>query len=148
MSVFRCLPMSALAAVSFLFSSCQSFQSVSQAKPAPTAVPATPAAKTSSSVVAQQTGIASIYTDYRTASGEPYRAGAMAAAHKTWPLGSRVRVVNLRNGQSTTVRINDRGPYIKGRIIDLTPAAATRIGLSKRQGIVPVRIERLASVRS
>lgn len=67
----------------------------------------------------------------------------MAAAHKTWPLGCRVRVTNLSNGRSAVVRINDRGPYIRGRIIDLTPTAAAAIGLSKRQGLVKVRIERL-----
>jgi rare lipoprotein A len=52
-------------------------------------------------------------------------------------------VTNLYNGRSCVVRINDRGPYIRGRIIDLTPAAATAIGLSKRQGLTRVRIERV-----
>lgn len=87
--------------------------------------------------------MASIYTDHRTASGEPYRASALAAAHKTWPLRCLARCTNLHNGRSVIVRINDRGPYIRGRVIDLTPAAANAIGLGKRQGICPVKIERL-----
>ncbi len=87
--------------------------------------------------------MASIYTDHRTASGEPFRVSALAAAHKSWPLRCLARCTNLHNGRSVIVRINDRGPYIRGRVIDLTPAAANAIGLGKRQGICPVRIERL-----
>jgi rare lipoprotein A len=90
-----------------------------------------------------QVGIASIYTDRRTASGERFNAGAMAAAHKTLPLGSKVRVTHLGNGRSCIVRINDRGPYVRGRIIDLTPRAAAAIGLSRRAGVARVRVERL-----
>lgn len=90
-----------------------------------------------------QTGIASVYLDRRTASGERYSAKAMAAAHKTLPLGSRVKVINLHNGRSVTVRINDRGPYIARRIIDLTPAAAAKIGFGWKKGLARVRIERL-----
>lgn len=90
-------------------------------------------------------GIASIYTDRRTASGERFSASALAAAHRTMPFGSRVRVTNLKNGRTVVVRINDRGPYTRGRIIDLTPAAAERIGLTRRQGITKVRVEPLES---
>ena len=90
-----------------------------------------------------QHGIASIYTDHRTASGERYSRHAMAGAHKTLPLGCSCRVTNLRNDRSVIVRINDRGPYIRGRIIDLTPAAAEKIGLGKVQGIMKVKVERL-----
>ncbi len=90
-----------------------------------------------------ETGIASIYRDHRTASGQPYRASALAAAHRTLPMGTRVKVTALRTGRSTIVRINDRGPYIRGRIIDLTPAAATAIGLTPRMGITKVEIQRL-----
>lgn len=91
----------------------------------------------------QQTGTASLYRDWRTASGERYNARAMAAGHKTLPFGSRVEVTNLHNGRSVIVRINDRGPYVARRIIDLTPAAAAKIGLGWRQGLARVRIERL-----
>lgn len=90
-------------------------------------------------------GIASIYTDRRTASGERFSAAALAAAHRTMPFGSRVRVTNLKNGRTVVVRINDRGPYTRGRVIDLTPAAAERIGLTRRQGITKVRVEPLES---
>lgn len=94
-------------------------------------------------VAQTQHGVASIYTDRRTASGERFSAKSMSAAHKTWPMGSRVRVTHLSSGRQTTVRINDRGPYIRGRVIDLTPAAAAAIGLTPRQGIAKVKIERL-----
>ncbi len=88
-----------------------------------------------------QVGIASVYKDHRTASGEPYRANAMACAHKTYPMGSRLRVTHLKNGRSVVVRVNDRGPYIRGRIIDLTPAAGRAIGIG--WSIAKVRVERL-----
>lgn len=84
-------------------------------------------------------GIASIYA-YRgepTANGERANPGGLTAAHKTLPFGSRVRVTNNRNGRSVVVRINDRGPFIRGRVIDLTPAGANVLGFS---GLAPVRI--------
>ncbi len=90
-----------------------------------------------------QHGIASIYTDHRTASGERFSRHAMTGAHKHLPLGCQCKVTNLRNGKSVVVRINDRGPYIRGRIIDLTPAAAGKIGLGYSQGIAKVKVERL-----
>lgn len=110
------------------------------------ALPSCKSARTSAVPVRVQStevGIASIYTDRRTASGERYRSTAMAAAHKRWPLGSKVRVTNLYNGRSAIVRINDRGPYIRGRVIDLTPTAAAAIGLSRSAGLARVRIEKL-----
>lgn len=64
-----------------------------------------------------------------TANGERFDMNAMTAAHKTLPFGTRVRVTNPRNGRSVTVRINDRGPFIKGRTIDLSRGAAERIGM-------------------
>lgn len=80
-----------------------------------------------------QTGVASWYgRDFHkrmTASGEAYNMYAMTAAHKTLPLHSRVRVKNLQNGKTVVVRINDRGPYVDGRIIDLTKKAAQRLGM-------------------
>src|SRR4026207_196828 len=77
-----------------------------------------------------ETGIASIYSDERTANGEYAHAHALTAAHRTLPFGTKGEGTNIGNGPSVIVRINDRGPYIKGRIIDLTPAGAKAIGFS------------------
>src|SRR5258708_33940849 len=91
-----------------------------------------------------QVGMASWYGPRnhgrRTASGERYDMNAMTAAHRTLPLGTIVRVTNLENHLSVSVRINDRGPYTRGRIIDLSAAAARSLGL-KAQGVAQVRIE-------
>ena len=65
----------------------------------------------------------------RTASGERFNPGAMTAAHRTLRFGTRVRVTNARNGRSVVVRINDRGPFVKGRSIDLSSGAARAIGM-------------------
>ncbi|MDQ3364560.1 MAG: septal ring lytic transglycosylase RlpA family protein [Myxococcota bacterium] len=77
-----------------------------------------------------------------TASGERYDKRTMTAAHRTLPFGTRVRVTNLKNGRTVTVRINNRGPYSKGRIIDLSEAAAERLGMIDA-GVVPCTVERL-----
>lgn len=79
-----------------------------------------------------------------TASGEPYDGGALTAAHRTLPLGSYVRVRSLATGKSVVVRINDRGPYIKNRIIDLSYAAAKTLGLPDARSM-QVQIERLVN---
>ena len=79
-----------------------------------------------------------------TASGEAFDPRELTAAHKSLPFGSLVRVTNVRNGRSVIVRINDRGPYVEGREIDLSRAAAEEIGLVRR-GVGEVRIELLAS---
>lgn len=92
-----------------------------------------------------QTGIASWYRDYRTASGERFNLNALAAAHRSLPFGSKVRVIDLKTGNSVIVRINDRGPYIRGRIIDLTVGAARELGIYYR-GIARVRIEVLREI--
>lgn len=77
-----------------------------------------------------QCGKASWYALHsRTANGERMNPSAMTAAHRSLPFGSRIRVVNRANGKSVVVRINDRGPFIRGRIIDLSKAAAGRIGM-------------------
>jgi rare lipoprotein A len=78
----------------------------------------------------------------RTANGERFDQNAMTAAHPTLPLGTVVRVTNLQNGRTVKVRINDRGPYVRGRVIDLSRAAAAALGF-KEQGLTPVAIERL-----
>jgi rare lipoprotein A len=69
-----------------------------------------------------------------TASGEVFDSGAMAAAHKTLPLPCMVEVTNLENGKKIKVRVNDRGPFVSGRIIDLTPAAADKLGFRGKGG--------------
>ncbi|MBN2427631.1 MAG: septal ring lytic transglycosylase RlpA family protein [Deltaproteobacteria bacterium] len=78
----------------------------------------------------------------KTSNGEIYNMHAMTAAHKTLPLGVFVRVKNLRNGKEAVVRVNDRGPFVKGRIIDLSYSAAKKIGIVG-PGTAPVRIEML-----
>ena len=76
----------------------------------------------------------------RTANGEVYRPGTMTAAHKYLPFGTRVRVTNLNNGRSTILRINDRGPYVGGRIIDLSETAAGVLGV-RSSGVAPVKVQ-------
>lgn len=87
------------------------------------------------------TGIASYYWQGQmTASGERFNPGALTAAHRSLPFGTRVRVTNHSNGRSVVVRINDRGPFIKGRIIDLSSAAAGVIGM-KGAGLARVSVK-------
>lgn len=76
----------------------------------------------------------------KTASGETFNTNELTAAHRTLPFGTKVRVVNQRTGQSVIVRINDRGPYAHGRVIDLSRASAQAIGLS---GVAPVTVAAL-----
>lgn len=94
--------------------------------------------------VFSETGIASYYNDKhegkKTASGEIYYNTKLTAAHRTLPFGTEVKVTNISNGHSVMVKINDRGPYSKGRLIDLSKAAASEIGLIKK-GIGKVKIE-------
>jgi len=94
-----------------------------------------------SSAAIAESGLASIYaySGGKTASGERVQPGALTAAHRTLPFGTQVRVTNKRNGRSIMVRINDRGPFVRGRVIDLTPAAARALGFS---GLAPVTVER------
>lgn len=78
----------------------------------------------------------------RTASGERFDQNALTAAHRSLPFDTRVRVTNVRNGKSVVVRINDRGPFVRKRIIDLSKAAFTAIA-SQHSGVIQVRLERL-----
>ena len=90
-----------------------------------------------------QYGVASWYGEREQgrlmACGEPFNKNAMVAAHRTLPLGTAVRVTNLRNGRSVVVRIMDRGPHVAGRAIDLSMAAAERLQFIRR-GVAPVKI--------
>jgi rare lipoprotein A len=87
-----------------------------------------------------QSGVASVYaySGGRTASGERASPGALTAAHRSLPFGTMVRVTNERNGRSVVVRINDRGPFVQGRVIDLTPAGARALGFS---GLAEVNLD-------
>ena len=89
-----------------------------------------------------ESGIASLYSTReqgtRTSSGRALHDGALTAAHKTLPFGSRVRVTNRTNGRSVVVTITDRGPFVRGRVIDLTPAGARAIGMS---GLASVTVD-------
>jgi rare lipoprotein A len=78
------------------------------------------------------TGIASYYkSGKQSANGERFNPNGLTAAHRTLPFGTKVRVTNLRNGKSVVVRINDRGPFIRGRVIDLSLGAANFVGMTK-----------------
>jgi len=104
---------------------------------APAVLDAHPAAKANSSAY----GVASFYTeDEWTASGERFNTRAMTAAHPTLPFGTKLRVTNVTNGRSVVVRINDRGPYVPGRVVDLSESAAESLGMVER-GIVKVKLD-------
>ncbi len=100
--------------------------------------------KTVPSVIRVITGEASWYGPgffgNRTANGEVYQRGTMTAAHRTLPFGTKVRVTNLWNGRSEVIRINDRGPFVHHRVIDLGHGAASSLGLTA-SGIAQVRLE-------
>ncbi len=76
----------------------------------------------------------------RTASGEKFNPSELTAAHRTLPFGTRVRVTNVSTGESVTVRVNDRGPFIKGRVIDVSHAAAESLGMVGR-GVAKVKLD-------
>jgi rare lipoprotein A len=92
-----------------------------------------------------ESGLASVYANgdghagSKTANGERVNPSALTAAHRTLPFGTKVAVTNNKNGRSVVVRINDRGPFVRGRVIDLTPAGARALGFS---GLAPVSIVR------
>jgi rare lipoprotein A len=87
-----------------------------------------------------QSGMASYYWQpQRVACGGKFNPNAMTAAHKTLPCGTRVTVTNKRNGKSVVVTINDRGPFVRGRIIDVSLAAARQLGMTGA-GVVPVTV--------
>lgn len=94
-------------------------------------------------------GVASYYGDSfhgrKTASGENYNKNKLTAAHPTLPFGTLVKVTNVRTGRWVIVRINDRGPYVGNRVIDVSYRAARHLGMLNGKGIVRVRIEELPS---
>lgn len=110
------------------------------------AVPATAFLLLSGSAALAETGHASFYgrelAGRRTASGEVFRPDAMTAAHRSLPFGSRVKVTNHTNGKAVVLRITDRGPFVRGRIIDVSHGAARVLGFAG-QGTARVTIERM-----
>lgn len=100
-------------------------------------------AATSAQLWPDQSGIAAIYSQkgVKTASGEASNSEKMTAAHRFLPFGTLVRVTNSQNARSVVVRINDRGPFTRGRVIDLSPAAARALGIS---GLARVKISVVA----
>ena len=116
------------------------------ASPIAPTVPTAPSASTAphTSVRFEQVGLASWYGGKfhgrRTASGEVFDQNGPTAAHRTLPFGTRVRVVNLENGRSTVLRINDRGPFVRGRIIDVSRRAADHLGF-RNQGVARVGLQ-------
>ena len=95
--------------------------------------------------VIEQVGEASFYGKWHhgkeTANGEKFNQNAKTAAHPTLPMGTEATVTNLESGESVQVEINDRGPYVKGRDIDLSKGAAREIGITREEGVAPVKIE-------
>ena len=86
-------------------------------------------------------GMASFYKHgSRTASGEKFNPGELTAAHRTLPFGTKVRVTNVATGKTVTVRVNDRGPFINGRVIDVSHAAAQTLGMTG-QGVAKVKLD-------
>lgn len=97
-----------------------------------------------------QTGQGSYYADKfagrPTASGVPYRPGQMTAAHNTLPFGTLIQVTNVRNGRSVKVTVNDRGPHVKGRIVDVSKKAARQLDIVEA-GVVPVQLKVLKKAK-
>jgi len=93
----------------------------------------------------EETGLASYYADRfhgrPTASGQPYDRAALTCAHRSAPFGARLRVTDLETGRSVVVTVNDRGPHVAERVVDLSRAAAERLGMLGR-GLIRVRVER------
>jgi rare lipoprotein A len=112
--------------------------------PTPQSIASNPSSERQDATGWQESGLASWYGPRfhgkRTASGERFDTNELTAAHKTLPFGTRVRVKSQVNGKEVVVRINDRGPFITGRIIDLSQAAAQALGLT---GVKQVTLERL-----
>ena len=97
-----------------------------------------------SAIAADKTSLASRYSEKggMTASGEVFSPAKMTAAHRTLPFGTLVRVTNLKNGRTVVVRVNDRGPFVKNRVIDLSQAAAQQLGFS---ALTPVSLETVST---
>jgi rare lipoprotein A len=114
-------------------------------KPKPkVVVPVVPAVKVVNSFQGHASWYGPGFHGRLTANGERFNQNALTAAHKTLPFGTKVRVTNLNNGRSVVVRINDRGPFIRGRLIDLSKGSAQQIGLVA-SGVANVKLEILGN---
>ena len=85
-------------------------------------------------------GVASFYSDTETASGEKFDKNELTAAHPSLPFGTKLRVTDVSSGRFVTVRVNDRGPYVRGRVVDISPSAAEALGMVDK-GITNVRLD-------
>ncbi|MGY3368255.1 rare lipoprotein A (peptidoglycan hydrolase) [Bradyrhizobium sp. GM2.4] len=85
-------------------------------------------------------GVASFYSDTETASGERFDKNELTAAHPSLPFGTKLRVTDVSSGRFVTVRINDRGPYVRGRVVDVSPSAAEALGMVDK-GVTNVRLD-------
>ncbi|UQD71078.1 septal ring lytic transglycosylase RlpA family protein [Bradyrhizobium japonicum] len=85
-------------------------------------------------------GVASFYSDTETASGERFDKNELTAAHPSLPFGTKLRVTDVSSGRFVTVRVNDRGPYVRGRVVDISPSAAEALGMVDK-GITNVRLD-------
>jgi len=115
-----------------------------EAEPEGNGAPSPAPAPVAKAPVHKQRGVASYYGKHfahkKTASGQPLDPGKKTAASKTLPLGTKAEVVNKENGKSTEVVVTDRGPYVKDRIIDVTPKAAEELGM-KKEGVTEVEVK-------
>ena len=85
-------------------------------------------------------GVASFYSDTETASGEKFDKNELTAAHRTLPFGTKLRVTDVSSGRFVTVRVNDRGPFVRGRVVDISPSAAEALGMVDK-GLANVRLD-------
>jgi rare lipoprotein A len=108
--------------------------------PVPQAKEVAPAGKPATTQIGTASWYGPGFHGRETASGETFNQHALTAAHRTLPLGTKAKVTDLETGQSVQVKINDRGPYVPGRHLDLSQAAAKQIGLTKK-GVAKVKIE-------
>src|SRR5258708_10057566 len=101
----------------------------------------TPFAKNAAETQVASHGLASFYTEgTQTASGERFDTNELTAAHRTLPFGPRLRVTNVATGRSVTVRVNDRGPFIPGRVVDVSASAAETLGITGK-GVAKVKVD-------
>ena len=116
-------------------------QTVAHHQPRPVSVVRRHEAPVHTDVASAPNGLASFYTEgAKTANGETFNTHELTAAHPTLPFGTRLRVTNVTNGQSVTVRVNDRGPYVPGRVVDVSYSAAEQLGMVKG-GVAKVKLD-------
>ncbi len=135
------------AAISIVIYGCSAQAPVEPAPPPPVQAPPPPVAVTPPKEGPAKVTTASYYgpglQGHVTSSGETYDQHAMTAASRTLPIGSKAKVTNLKTGKSVVVRINDHGPFVKGRGIDLSRDAAKHIGIDHHRGVAKVKVTRL-----